>query len=104
MEFFSFGSYQEIYETQTGPTGMIGMHLFKRKRNIGLLLGLDCQFSEHQFVPLFKTGLQINMFNRGTKYHGGYYYLRISLIRCRFNRRFIMVSLDSDVSIVFFTL
>lgn len=69
--FISFTSYEKIYETKTAPTGQVGFHLFKRKRPVGFLMGIDLQFSEHQFIPLIKTGLQINIFNRGTQYHGG---------------------------------
>jgi len=68
----SFTSYDEVNETKTAPTGQLGIHVFKRKRPVGFLIGIDLQFSEHQFIPLIKTGLQINIFNKGTKYHGGY--------------------------------
>lgn len=52
-----------------GPTGMLGLHFFKRKRSVGLLVGLDFQFSAHQLVPLVKTGLQINIFEKVNKSH-----------------------------------
>lgn len=74
MGFFgSSSSYHKITEDHTSLTGMIGFNTYKRKRTVGLLFGVDVFFTEHQVLPLIKTGMQFNFFKGRKTYHGGAY-------------------------------
>lgn len=68
MGFFSpVTLYDEIRETHTSLTGMLGFNAYKRKSTIGFLFGIDVFFTEHQVSPLLKTGMQINFFKKQDK-------------------------------------